>query len=167
MDSIMLRTSVRDFTDEAVSEGDLEKVLTAAMQAPSARNQQPWEFIVVDDLETIQSLSRTSPYGGPVSKAPMAVVFLGDESRMTVPMMWEQDMGACVENFMVAATSMGLGTVWIGIAPLQDRMDAISDLLSVPEGFKPFCIVAIGHPKEPLAPKPVRYDPVRIHRNSF
>jgi len=57
MDSIMLRTSVRDFTDEAVSEGDLEKVLTAAMQAPSARNQQPWEFIVVDDPETIQSLS--------------------------------------------------------------------------------------------------------------
>ena len=109
----------------------------------------------------------TSPYGGPVSKAPMAVVFLGDESRMTVPMMWEQDMGACVENFMVAATSIGLGTVWIGIAPLQDRMDAISDLLSVPEGFKPFCIVAIGHPKEPLAPKPVRYDPARIHRNSF
>ena len=167
MDVLMERISVRDFTDEPVSDSDLESILKAAMQAPSARNQQAWEFLVVDDPSLIRELAKASPYAGPVSRAPMAVVVMGDRGRMTVPQMWDQDMGACIENLMVKARELGLGTCWIGILPLEDRMAYISELFSLPEDMMPSAIVAVGHPAEPMVAKEPRYDPARVHRNGF
>lgn len=167
MDVLMERISVRDFTDEPVSDSDVESIMKAAMQAPSARNQQAWEFIVVDDPELIGKLSGASPYAGPVSRAPMAIVVMGDRDRMTVPQMWMQDMGACIENLMLRARELNLGTCWIGIAPERERMDFISGMFSLPDNLEPSAIIAIGHPKGPIVAKEPRYDPARVHRNGL
>ncbi len=167
MDEIFTRISVRDYRPDPVEPDKVELILRAAMQAPSARNQQAWEFVVVDDRGLIEGLSTASPYAGPVGRAPMAVVVMGDRDRMTVPQMWEQDLGACTQNLMLEARHLGLGTVWIGIAPVQDRMDRISDLLGLPDNMVPFCIVAVGYPREEPVPHASRYDPSRVHRNGF
>lgn len=167
MDAIFTRRSVRDFTDERVSEQDIGKLLDAAMSAPSARNQQAWEFVVVDDPEVIGVLSEASPYAKPVGRAPLCIVPLGVSSDMTVPQMWQQDMGAATENILLMAASLGLGTCWIGIAPVEERMDAVRRAVGCPQDRLPFCLIAVGYPKQPLAERPSRMMPDRVHRNRY
>ncbi len=167
MDEILSRISVRDYLPDPVDPSKVEAMLRAAMQAPSAMNQQCWEFIVVDDRELLDALSEVSPYSKMVAKAPLAFVLMGNRDVMVVPQMWEQDLGACVQNLMLEGVTQGVGTVWIGISPIKDRMDAISDLFDLPENMVPFCIVAAGYPKETPVPKPSRYDPAKVHHNSF
>ena len=161
------RVSVRDYMPGKVEKDKVNRILEAAMHAPSARNQQAWEFIVVDDREMLDALSKASPYGGPVARAPMAVVVLGNRDLMTVPQMWEQDLAAATENMMLSATCLGLGTVWIGIAPVRERMNAIADMFDLTENLMPFCIVAVGYPKEKPAPHKDRFKPERIHWNGY
>ena len=92
MNELFNRVSVRDYMDARVEPDKVDLMLKAAMHAPSAMNQQEWEFIVVDDKDTIRALSKVSPYGGPVAKAPLAIVVLGNRDNMKVPQMWEQDL---------------------------------------------------------------------------
>ncbi len=167
MDEILNRISVRDYLPDPVDPEKVEAMLRAAMQAPSAMNQQCWEFIVVDDPMILRELSDVSPYSKMVAKAPLAFVALGNKALMKVPQMWEQDMGACIENLMLEGVSQGVGTVWIGISPIQDRMDAISRMFDLPKDLIPFCIVAAGYPKEEPVPKASRFDPAKVHHNGY
>ena len=166
-DPVLMRRSVREFTDDPVSDEDATRLVEAAMSAPSARNQQAWEFVVVDDPGLIAGLSGASPYAKPAGRAPLCIVPLGVREDMTVPMMWEQDMGAATENVLIAATSMGLGTCWIGIAPVEERMQAVREVLGVPEDRLPFCIIAVGHPRQPFSERPSRLVASRVHRNRY
>ena len=86
---------------------------------------------------------------------------------MTAPQFWEQDLGACTENLMLSATSLGLGSVWIGVAPVRERMNAISDIFDLTENLMPFCIVAVGYPKEKPKPHEGRFKPEKIHYNGY
>ena len=167
MNELFNRVSVRDYIDAKVESDKIDLMLKAAMHAPSAMNQQAWEFIVVDDKDTIRALSKVSPYGGPVAKAPLAIVVLGNRDNMKVPQMWEQDLGACVENLMLGATSVGLGSVWIGIAPLRERLNAITDMFDLTENLMPFAIVAVGYPKEKPVPHDDRFDRNKVHYNGY
>lgn len=167
MDEIFRRRSVRSFTDERVTEEDMLALMEAAMSAPSAMNQHAWEFMVVDDPGLIARLSTVSPYAKPAGAAPLCIVPLGVDPEMRVPHMWEQDMGAVTENILLMATSLELGTCWIGISPHVERMAAIRDILGIPGDRRPFCIIAVGHPEEPLVGRPSRMMPERVHRNCY
>lgn len=167
MNELFNRVSVRDYMPAKVEKDKVDRMLEAGMHAPSARNQQPWEFIVVDDREYLDALSKVSPYAGPVARAPLAIVVLGNRDLMTVPQMWEQDLGACTENILLSATCLGLGAVWIGIAPVRERMNAIADLFDLTENLMPFCIIAVGYPKDRPAPHTDRFKPERIHHNGY
>ena len=112
-------------------------------------------------------MSKVTPYAGPVGKAPLAIVVLGNRDLMSAPQFWEQDLGACTENLMLSATSLGLGSVWIGVAPVRERMNAISDIFDLTENLMPFCIVAVGYPKEKPEPHKDRFKPERIHHNGY
>lgn len=167
MNELFTRVSVRDYAPGKVEKDKVNRMLEAAMHAPSAKNQQPWEFIVVDDPEYLEQLSKATPYAGPVGRAPLAIVITGNRDLMTVPNMWEQDLAACTENLLLSATSLGLGAVWIGVAPSRERMNAISDIFDLTENLMPFCIVAIGYPKERTEPHKDRFKPERIHYNGY
>ena len=161
------RRSVRSYTGDPVPEDLVEQVLQAGLMSASGKAIRPWEFIVVDDPDYIRELSKVTPYAGPVGKAPLAIVVLGNRDLMTAPQFWEQDLGACTENLMLSATSLGLGSVWIGIAPVRERMNAISDLFDLTENMMPFCIVAVGYPKERPQPHTDRNKPERVHYNGY
>jgi nitroreductase len=157
---------VRQFTDEPVSAEQVESMLCAAMHAPSACNQQPWHFIVVDNREQLNAIAGVHPHAQMLKQAPLAIVVCADLTLETCPGNWVIDCSAAMENMLLAAHSMGLGAVWVGIHPVEGRVQDISKLLNMPSYTLPLCLAAIGHPKEPL-PQVQRFIPKRIHHNQW
>ncbi len=145
MNEIFHRTSIRAFEDKSVEQEKVEEILRAGFQAPSAANQQPWNFYVVENKELLQKLTKVSPYAGPAGKAPMAIVVAyNEESRM--PEYNEIDCAIATESMMLEADSLGLGSVMLGIAPVPERMQAVNELVGIPEGQQAFTILPIGYP---------------------
>ena len=159
--SIFKRVSCREFTDQKVSKSDLELILRAAMQAPSARNQQPWEFLIVEDKAKIQSLASVGHYLRSLSTAPMLIIPFYRTDLLS-PNYVLQDMSACVQNILLQAAELGLGAVWMGGAPNEERMQFIADNFGTIDGAKPFCMISVGHPVDNKAQQS-RFDQSRIH----
>lgn len=164
-DPIFTRTTIRKFTDERVSDEDVDRLMRAAMAAPSAGNQQPWRFILTRDADTKHALTECSPFAGPAGEAELVIVpcmDLSQDLRFSeyVPL----DLSACVENILIEAANLGLGAAWLGIYPERDRMDAVAERIDVPEGFDPFAIIALGHPAEDFPPRSEkRFDAERVN----
>ncbi len=161
MNSIFHRTSIRAFTPQPVENEKVVTLLKAAMAAPSAGNQQPWEFYVVKDPQTIKKLSACSPYAGCAAAAPMVIVPCYRKEAV-FPECVLLDISAATENLLLAVDDQGLGAVWLGIAPLTDRMDAVKNVLQLPDELEPFCLVPVGYPAR-AGQQQDRYDPSRIH----
>ncbi len=164
MSLVMKRTSIRKYTNEAVSKEDVKKLLQSGMQAPSARNRQPWEFIVVDDRKLLDSLSESAPGAWMLKDAPLAIIPLLIEDTDTY-LFNQQDLGAVTQNILLEATNLGLGAVWIGCYPREERYTYVQKVLNIKKGF-PFSIIAIGHPLEEKAVS-IRYDESRVHYNKL
>ena len=168
METIFKRRSIRNFKDTKVEECKIEKLLRASMQAPSAGNQQPWEFIVIQDKEKLSQLSQMSPYSKLIAKAPLAIILLGNEERMKFPENLEQDLGAATQNLLLEAVELGLGAVWMSATPLEDRMNHITNMFNLNKNIKPYCVVAVGYAAEGQENKFIdRFDDSRIHYDSY
>ena len=165
-DGILGRRSVRRFEPRPVDDALVRSLLEAAMAAPSAGDQRPWHFVVVTAAGTLAALSRSHPYAKPLAAAPLAVVVCGDETGGKWPPFWPQDCAATTQNLLLAAHQLGLGAVWIGVYPLEERVAAVRAELGVPEGVVPFAMVALGHPATQKGPVD-RYDATRIHRERW
>jgi len=162
MDTIFTRISVRRYQDRPVEPEKIERLLRAAMAAPSAKNDQPWEFYVVANRQVLEQLSRCSPFAGWTKDAPLAIVPCWRKERK---IQWEYsliDLAAATENILLEAVELGLGTVWMGVSPVRERMDIVREILSLPDTLEPFAIVAVGYPAEER-PQEDRWDPDRIH----
>ena len=160
MNPIFERTSIRQWTDEPVSKEQIEQILKAAMEAPSAVNSQPWEFVVVTNPEVKEELSTVSPYAHCAANAPV-VLGLICRKENSCPEYNEIDMGICIENILLEITTLGLGGVCLGIAPEKERVEAMDKILNIPDTKESFALIAFGHPKH-SAPQVDRYDPSRI-----
>jgi nitroreductase len=165
-DPVLSRRSTRKYTDDPVDDATVERLLRAAMAAPSAGNQQPWRFIVVRDRATLSGIAEWHPYAGMLRSAPVAVVVLGDAGEAKWKGMWPQDCAACVENMLIEAELLGLGAVWLGVHPLPEREAALRESLGIPEEVVPFAIVPLGRPLEHKEPSD-RYDEARVHRERW
>ena len=163
---LMTRRSVRSFTDAPVAEESLRAILAAGMQAPSAGNEQPWQFIVVPDAARRAALSKAHPYVGFLARAPVGIVVCGDLSLEKFKGNWMLDVSACTQNMLLAAHALGLGAVWTGLYPEAERRHTVAAICGTPEGIVPFALVVLGHPA--ATPPPVdRFAAVRIHRNAW
>lgn len=161
MKEIFHRTSIRKYKDKPVEEEKIEMMLKAAMAAPSAKNQQPWEFYVVTNKEKLVELSGTSPYAGFVKDAPLVFVACY-RTHCDIPQYAQIDMSASVENILLEADSLGLGAVWIGIAPIEERMEAVRKALEIPDSLQAFAIISCGYP-EKVENQKDRFEKERIH----
>ncbi|MDQ0202982.1 nitroreductase family protein [Pectinatus haikarae] len=162
MKEIFTRTSVRAYEARPVEDEKVEFLLKAAMAAPSAGNQQPWEFYVIRDSGFLQELAKSSPYTGCVKKAPLAIVPCYNKERLLMPEYADIDMSAAAENILLAAESADLGAVWLGIAPIKERMETVEKILSIPAQLKAFAIISIGYPQKKGIQQD-RFDSMRIH----
>ncbi len=168
MNSIFTRRSVRKFSDKDVEQTKIVELLKAGMQAPSSMNQQSWEFIVIKDNDTKTKLSDFKQGGKLVELCNTAIIILGNESIMKAPVMWQQDLGCCAQNIMLEAVNQGLGSVWLGCAPHEDRMNHIINQFNLPSNVKPYCVLAVGYPLEEDANKFVdRFDESKIHFEKY
>ena len=161
MNEIFHRTSIRKYLDKPVENEKLEMLLRAAMAAPSAKNQQPWEFYLVTDKQKIAELSTTSPYAS-FTKNAAAMIVPCFKTESAVPEYAQIDLSIATENILLEADSLGLGACWIGTAPQEERMTAVEKVLSIPKTLRAFAIVSIGYPAEERKQQD-RFDESRIH----
>lgn len=170
MKEIFTRRSIRKFDkNQIVSEDDITKIIKAGFSAPSARRQEPANFIIVDDKKVIEELSKISKGSMVLTDTNQCIVIVGsDPSKITNPEFEAQDLGACIENMMLEARYLGIGTCWLGVYPKEDRMDSIRKILNIPDGMFPFATMALGIPLDSSDFKEAnRYYPERIHKNRF
>lgn len=166
LDAIRTRRSVRAYTDAPVSDALVEEIIACGMQAPSACNEQPWQFVVVRDKALLAKVGGINPYAAYAKNAPVAVLVAGDTTLDKCGGYWVQDCSACAENMLLAAHALGLGAVWTGIYPLSERIAAFRTLFSLPETVTPLALLVMGHPTSTPAPQN-RLRRERIHHDRW
>lgn len=160
LDFIYTRRTIRDYTDEAVSDEQVEALLKAAMAAPSAQDLRPWHFIVVRKRKVLDKLAKVHKYAHMLAKAPLGIVVCGDEEISERH--WVEDTCAATQNLLLAATVTGLGGAWISLYPKKKHQAYVRELLDIPEHVGVLCVVAVGHPAEEKLAR-TRYDADRVH----
>lgn len=166
MDALFKRRSIRAYKSTPVSQENIEYILRAAMAAPSAGNQQPWHFIIIDDRSLLDQVPEVHPYAMMCRQSPAAILVCADPSLEKHKGYWVQDCSAAVQNILIAATEKGLGSVWLGVYPREERMEGLKKLLRIPEEIIPFALIALGYPAEKKEPAD-RYNQERLHKNAW
>lgn len=162
--NIMTRASVRSYTDQPVSKEQIDTLLRAAMSAPTARNSQPWQFVVITDRQILDSIASHCGNISMAAQSSVAIAVCGDMDKALEGDgrdYWIQDCSAATENLLLAAHAMYLGAVWCGIYPIEERVEFISALLKLPKNLIPLNIIPVGYPTATSTPKD-KYDAAKI-----
>lgn len=148
--TILNRRSVRQFLDKPVEKEKIDLILKSAMSAPTARNRQPWKFVVVNEKDLLRAMGMELPYAKMLINSPLGIVVCGDirnKEDETAQTFWVQDCSAAVENILIAVEALGLGAVWTACYPRKEREEIVVKHLNLPEGIVPLCVIPIGYPK--------------------
>jgi nitroreductase len=164
IENLLTRKSVRKYTPQPVSEEDIELILKAGMQAPSAGNGQPWHFLVMTDRTVMDEVPKFHSFASSMNSAAVAILVCGEEKLSKRPKGWRVDCAAAAENILLAAHALGLGAVWMAVDPDEKRLEGMCRLIQFPEGIIPFGLISIGYPAED-PPLKERFNKERIHRN--
>jgi nitroreductase len=166
MDIIFERRSIRKYTGQSIPDDLIETILRAGMAAPSAGNEQPWQFIVTRDRETLLQMMRSHPYAQMLREADCAITVCGDLALEKYKGFWVQDCSAATQNMLLEAHALGIGSVWLGVYPLEERITALRQLLSIPEHAIPLCIISLGYPNEKKEPRD-SFNKERVHSGKW
>jgi nitroreductase len=162
------RRSIRKFLPDAVPQAWVDMLLKAAMAAPSAMNNQPWEFVVITDPDLLEKIRQTLIFGR--HKAPLAIAVCGNKlkarNKLSASEFWIQDCSAAVENLLLAATGLGLGGVWLGVHPVKLFVHAMSKLLKLPRHITPLAVIYLGYPLEQKDAH-TKYNPKNVHWQQY
>jgi nitroreductase len=162
MNAILARINIRSYTDRSVSQECVRELLQAAMAAHSAGDERPWHFVVVEDLKIRERIADMHPFAHTVLEAPIAIVVCGDQTLQKHSGFWVQDCAAATQNILIEAQTMGLGAMWLGIYPVEGRVQNFRKLLDLPSHVIPFALTPVGYPAEQNSPR-CRYDESRVH----
>jgi nitroreductase len=161
---ILERRSIRVYAPGEVSEAAVEKLLAAAMAAPSAAARNPWRFVVVRNRQTLSQIAAALPHGQMLASAALGIVVCGDlaathDEQLSYLL---QDCSAAIENLLLCAHILGLGACWLGVHPRAERIKSIKELLSLPTLVIPVACISVGHPGESKEPH-AEYDREAVH----
>lgn len=162
MSAISTRRSVRSYTNDDITDEMIDRIIRAGMMAPSAGNQQPWHFIVVRDKEKMKQVPDFHPYAAMLKSCPASIVVCGDPDGKNWPDFWPQDCSAAIQNMLLAARDLGIGTVWVGVYPVLERMEGMRKIFGIPKTIHPFAIIPVGMPRSEFQ-KIDRYKKELIH----
>ncbi len=166
MKALFTRRSIRHYKPDPVPENLIRELLRAAMNAPSAGNEQPWHFVVIYERSNMEAITGVHPHSRMLHEAPVAILVCADRHLFQYPEYWIQDCAAATQNILVMAADLGLGSVWLGVYPDQSRIEGLRKIFSLPENIIPFSLVPIGWPDETKDPNN-RFDQSRIHYDSW
>lgn len=171
IETILSRRSIRKFTERPISEEDLKTILTCGMSGPSAVNARDWSFIVVNDKEKLADWANHSGRAGNIiGNASMAILVCADTARSFkgAPMYWAINGSIAAQNMILAATDLGIGSVWLGIWPQEEKVNTQKEYFSLPEEIIPHSIIAFGYPNEDKSGVPHKdYEEDRVHYNKW
>jgi len=148
LEALRTRRSIRKYTNEEIPEGDIRKIIEAAMSGPSAVNSQPWHFIIIKNRSVLNEIPKASLYAQMAKDATIAIVVCGDPKLDKIPQFWQQDCCIAAQNILLAAHSLGYGAVWTAAYPLEDRVKNLQKLLGIPASIIPLAVIPIGKPAE-------------------
>ncbi|NQT26319.1 nitroreductase family protein [candidate division KSB1 bacterium] len=160
------RRSIRKYSGQLVPEQSIQNILKAAMAAPSAGNEQPWQFVVIRERKVLDAIPNVHPYADMMKEAQAAILVCGDISLERHEGYWVQDCAAATQNLLLAVQAEGLGGVWLGVYPREPRMEGIKELVCLPAHVIPFSLIALGYPVEEKGPSN-RFKPERIHTDRW
>ena len=166
LDVLMKRRSIRRFTRDAVSPAHREAVVRAVLQAPSAADARPWHLVEIDQRQILDELASAMEHCDMLREATWALLVCGDPSLEKIPGFWVQDCSAATQNALLAAAALGLGAVWVGLHPVEDRVQAVRGVLGIPATVVPLALVAAGHPAEDPGFED-RFDAGKLHANRW
>ena len=147
LETMLARRSIRRYTDQPLTQEQIEQLLDAAMAAPSGNAVRPWHFVLVQDAERRKRLSRVHRWANMCAQAPLVLAVCAQSDDMTF---WVDDCSAATENLLLMAQAMGLGGVWIGIRQTPEYERAVREIVGAPESARVLCLLAIGYPAEKL-----------------
>jgi nitroreductase len=164
---MLKRRSVRKYTDKSIEKELIEKMLKAAMAAPSGHNAQPWSFVVVDQREVLDELSEVHKYAKMLKEAQLCIVVCGESyAGGRYQTLWSQDCAAATENILLQATELGIGTVWLGVYPSETSTTRVKRILDLPDEITPFGLISLGYPAEEKEPR-TQYTEDKVHLNKW
>lgn len=166
MEAILSRRSIRQYTSKPVSREVVREILEAAMSAPSAGNERPWHFVILTDRAILDEIPKFHPYSAMLKQASAAILVCADPVLEKHKGYWVLDCAAASENILLAAHAKGLGGVWCGVYPNEDRVQNLKKLLHLPEQITPFSLIPLGFPAE-IKDAPDRFDGSRVHDNRW
>lgn len=143
--TIVERRSVRDFSEERIPHEALGQILEAGRWAPSGLNNQPWSFVIIKDTALKDKLSRFTESSKVIKAAATLVVVFLDKTKSYNRKKDIQAVGASIQNMLLTAHDLGLGTCWLG--EILNQADGVEKVLRVPGAFELMAVVAIGRPK--------------------
>jgi nitroreductase len=164
--AIITRRSIRKYKKKVISEKIIKKLIEIGMSAPSAGNEQPWHYIIIDNSEILNKITEFHPHSKMLKEAECAILICFDKELEKHKGMAVQDCSASTQNIMIAANAYGIGTVWLGIYPRIQRLKGMKILLNLPNNIIPFSIISLGYPAE-KKPSEKRYKLKRIHFNQW
>ena len=168
--AIGTRKSVRKFDSQrTVDDATIEKILKSAMCAPSAMDKRPWEFVVVRDREQLRKLGERLPYSRVGNGAQAAIIVCGSLDNGLPGRgkeYWIHDCSAASMNILLAAHGLGLGAVWTGVYPGEDRVAAVREILAIPDGYAPLNVIPLGYPAE-NPPVKDKWNPAKVHTDRW
>lgn len=168
--AIMTRCSVREYTDQPISDEAIRTILEAGMSGPSCVNARDWSFIVVRDPETLSKMADANGRpADPLRTAKLGILVCGDLERAfhCAPKYWVIDGAIAAQNMILAAHAMGIGSVWLGTWPQENRVQAQSELFQLPETQVPHSIIAFGYPKKPVVRELLPFEASRVHEEKW
>jgi len=163
IENILTRRSIRSYTDQDVEPEKLEAILEAGMAAPSGKNGQPWDFVVLTRREILDEMAERLPYAKMLREARVAIAVCADRTKSPY---WYVDCSAAAENILLAAHALGLGAVWTATYPYRDRMDVVKELCGLPGSYDSLCVIPVGYPAREARPKD-NFDAGKIHHEVY
>ncbi|MEE0683984.1 MAG: nitroreductase family protein [Bacilli bacterium] len=165
MNIIYQRRSIRKYEDKEIPKEKLIQLVKAGMQAPSAHNKKPYEFIIVTEKETLNRLSETGLYCHMLKYAAAAIIVISPGDEKETPY-WQADCGAVVENILLEATDLKIGSCWIGEYPNIEKSDKVKEILEIPNNYQVFATISLGYTKDQKEPNNNYYEE-KIHYEKF
>ena len=163
IENILTRRSIRSYTDQDVEPEKIEAILEAGMAAPSGKNGQPWDFVVLTRREILDEMAERLPYAKMLREARVAIAVCADRTKSPY---WYVDCSAAAENILLAAHALGLGAVWTATYPYRDRMDVVKELCGLPGSYDSLCVIPVGYPAREARPKD-NFDAGKIHHEVY
>ena len=166
LENLKTRRSIRKYQNKSISEETIKEIITCAMYAPSAFDNQPWHFIVINKKEIFNNIFTVVTHAEMIKEASHAIILCGDKKLEENIDLIIQDISAATENLLLAAHARDLGAVWIGIYPFDEVIKGIKRLFKIPENIIPISMAVLGYADE-KPEQPERYKPDRVHKNKW